>query len=229
LIFPAAFIYSSAVTGRSSITRPQISFAIAGVIFGFLLGFVAAHQLYGGRFSSLAMAGAPETMGGSRSPMPGGAPPGGPAGASEDGAPSMETMNQVKKELEALRKAVEANPRDVAALARLGNLYMDAAMFDRALEYYRRALDVDPGSPDTRTDMGTCLRQLGRHEEALAEFQESLKRDPSHWKSWFNIGIVHLYDRREYVKAEEAFAKVLELNPGAFDMDAVRAEIEKLK
>ena len=50
-----------------SVTKgQQFSFAIAGVIFGIVLGFVAAHQFYGGRMGGVAPAMAPETMGGER-------------------------------------------------------------------------------------------------------------------------------------------------------------------
>lgn len=224
------------MSGTSSITRQHISFAIAGIVFGALLGFVGAHQLYGGRFSGSG--GAPETMGGQRgaptmASSPAG-PEGGGGGASGPGpAPGggdqMAQMEQVKKELAALKQAIEKDPHDVSALGRLGNLYMDAGMYDKAAEYYRDALEVEPGNPDLRTDLGTCLRGMGRVSDALREFQESVSRDPKHWKGWFNIGIVYLYDLDQYQKAEEAFGRALALNPGSFDMNAVRAEIEKVR
>jgi tetratricopeptide repeat protein len=236
LTFARGFIYSARVSSNSTISRQHVSFAIAGIIFGFLIGFVVAHQVYGGRFGTVAAANAPETMGGQRSaPVMAGQPdtaPGAmPGTATGSGAagPGMEQMEQVKRELTALKKAIEEDPKNVAALTRLGNLYMDAGMFDKAVEFYRGALTIEPDNVDLRTDMGTCLRQLGRVREALDEFQASAARDPNHWKSWFNIGIVYLYDLHEFDKAEEAFAKVVALNPGSFDLDAVRAEIEKVR
>ncbi len=211
------------------VTRRQIAFGIAGLIFGTVIGFVAAHEIYVGRGGNPhAAAGAP----------PAGMPPagmgaaGGPGpGAGGTGAPGgdMAMMDQVTRELEALKQAVEANPQDVVALTRLGNLYMDAAMFERAVDFYGKALAVDATLVDVRTDMGTCLRRLGRPEDALKEFRASTDQDPNHWKSWFNIGVVCLYDLGRYDDAEAAFERVLELNPGSFDMGAVRAEIEKLR
>lgn len=219
----------------------QLSFAIAGVIFGVVLGFVAAHQFYGGRTGGVVAATAPETMGGQRGPMSAQAPPAQASPAQPDphagmqgdgsgaGAPSMEMMNKVSQELSALKKALEEDPRNVTVLTRLGNMYMDAGMHDRALNYYVTALEVEPGNVDVRTDMGTCLRQMGRPAEALKTFEESLSRDPNHWKTWFNIGVVSMYDLADYDRALTAFTKVHDLNPGGFDMDAVRAEIDRLK
>lgn len=229
------------MTSNSSISRQHIAFAIAGIIFGFLLGFISAHQFYGGRLGGVASANAPETMGGQRgapviagqepsgmggSQAPGG---GGAPGGPSPGGPSMEQMEQVKKELSALKKAVDEDPRNVVALSRLGNMYMDAGMFDKSIDYYRRALEVEPGNVDIRTDMGTCLREMGKVDEAMQVFRESVSRDPNHWKSWFNIGIVYLYNLDDYAKAEEAFSKAHDLNPKDIDMNAVRAEIEKLR
>ena len=236
MTIPRGFIYPSRVTSNSSISRQHIAFAIAGIIFGFLLGFISAHQVYSGRLGGAASANAPETMGGQRgapvmaeqqpSAM-GGSPAQG--GGADGGGPSMAQMEQVKKELAALKQAVDEDPRNVTALARLGNMYMDAGMFDKSIDYYRRALAVQPDNVDIRTDMGTCLREMGKVQEALQVFRESITRDPGHWKSWFNIGIVYLYNLDDYAKAEEAFSKAHDLNPKDIDMSAVRAEIEKIK
>ena len=222
------FIYPQLMTTVSVTKGQQISFAIAGVIFGFVLGFVVAHQFYGGRMGGVTMAAAPETMGGQRGPVSTAATPADGAAGTGDG-PSMEMMNKVAQELTALKKALEEDPRNVTVLTRLGNMYMDAGKNDRALSYYSTALDVEPDNVDVRTDMGTCLRQMGRPAEALKAFEESLARDPKHWKSWFNIGVVAMYDLGDYDKALNAFTKVHDLNPGGFDMDAVRTEIERLK
>ena len=141
----------------------------------------------------------------------------------------MDMMNKISEELKALKQALEQDPHNVTVLTRLGNIYMDAGMHDRALSYYTTALDVEPGNVDVRTDMGTCLRQMGRPADALKAFEESLSRDPNHWKSWFNIGVVSMYDMGDYDRALAAFTKVHDLNPSGFDMNAVRAEIDRLK
>jgi cytochrome c-type biogenesis protein CcmH/NrfG len=61
--------------------------------------------------------------------------------------------------------------------------------------------------------MGICLRELGRPDEAIQEFRNSLQTDPKHWQSWLNLGIVSLYDKHDAATAASAFGKVEELNP----------------
>ena len=224
-----------------TLTRRHVSFGVAGLVFGAVLGFTAAHQIYVGRRAvpppgmtapADDAAGAAMGMrGASEGPRPAaGGPPGGAAGmAGGGGPPDMAVMEQVRSEIDGLKKTLEANPKDLEALRKLGNLYMDAGMFDRAAQYYGEALAVDATLVDVRTDMGTCLRRMGRPQEALDAFQASVRQDPNHWKGWFNIGVVCLYDLQRYDEAEKAFEQVLALNPGSFDMNAVREEIRRIR
>lgn len=199
--------------------REHISFAVAGVIFGFLLGFVIAHEMYGGRFAAVASgaAGAPAPMG-ARQPPP----------AGDQGADSMGMMDQVTQELNALKRAVQDNPNDTAALGRLGGLYMDAAMYDQAIEYFRRAVETDPADVHMRTEMATAMLMMGKAHEALAEFEDCVELDPDHGKTWYWKGLAHV-EVGEYDEGEASFAKALELMPGAFDIEELRTEIEKIK
>ena len=201
--------------------RGQISFAIAGIIFGFLLGFVVAHEIYGGRFIGVAAV----------APQRGGAPMG--AGSASDfdpaqGAPSMDMMDQVSQELGALKQAIQDNPEDVVALRRLGNLYMDAAMYEQANDYYRSALAVEPEDVHLRTDLATSLLMMGQAREALTELEHCVEHDPEHGKTWYWKGLAHV-ELGEYEEGEAAFVRALELMPGAFQIEELRAEIERVK
>lgn len=48
---------------------------------------------------------------------------------------------------------------------------------DDLVEWYRRMLAVAPRNIQVRTKLGWLLQRLGRHQEALAEWQEVLKID----------------------------------------------------
>jgi hypothetical protein len=215
--------------------KGQVSFAVAGLIFGFLVGFVVAHQIYVGRgVPAFQHPPVPGGMAGSAPPMGaggGGARSGATSGgaAPEGGAPDMATMEAVQREIAAHKKTLESDPRNLEALTHLGNLYFDAGMFDGAIEYYGRALDVEPGNVMVRTDLGTSLRRSGQPERAMREFEAAVQADPNHWRGWFNIGVVALYDLGQYERAEEAFGKVDALNPGSIDMTALQEEIRRVR
>jgi cytochrome c-type biogenesis protein CcmH/NrfG len=65
---------------------------------------------------------------------------GGSAAVAEDATPPA----PIQRLLTELKTRVARNPRDVAALVGLGDLYAAAGKFPQARPYYERALVVDP-------------------------------------------------------------------------------------
>jgi tetratricopeptide (TPR) repeat protein len=114
-------------------------------------------------------------------------------------------------------------------LTHLGNFFQDAGKYEQAIEYYRRALAVRPKVVDTRTDMGICLRELGKPDEAIAEFRHSLEDDPQHWQTWLNLAIVSLYDKRDPAAAATALGRVEALNPTHPGLPALREAIKQAR
>jgi Flp pilus assembly protein TadD len=96
----------------------------------------------------------------------------------------------VLAELSALRARVKANPGDLAAIVGLADMYFDAGKFDQAAAYARRALALDPGNPDVRTDYATALHQTGHDLEALAQLDTVLAQRPKFVQALFNRGVV---------------------------------------
>jgi len=215
------------VTAPDNLLRKQISFGVAGIIFGFLLGFVVSHEMQGGR-AARAGAAPPQAQAGPG--MGGGARGGDAAPNAGQGQmpPGGAGMEQVTQELNALRTLLKDDPKNVQALLRLGSLYMDAAMYDKALEQLRLAVSAAPDDVHVRTEMATALLMTGETDAALTELEACLRTDPGHSKTWYSLGFAYV-QKGEYDKGEKAFGKALELTPGAFDMEALRAEIQRLK
>lgn len=187
------------------------------MIFGGLLGFVIAHQIYAGRTAPV-MPPPPAAAAGPARPGP----------ADPHQGTSEGTMDSLTQELQALKQAVQEDPSNVGALDRLAELYMEAAMYDQAAGFLRQALEVDEEDVHVRTDLATCLLMQGKGSEAVAEFERAVQSDPGHGRTWYGLGFAYV-ETAQYDKGEEAFEKALELNPGSFDLEAMRAEIEKLK
>ena len=195
--------------------RENASFLLGGIFFGFLVGFSLAYFVYHEATASQPSAAmqaplnASDPMGaGSGGAQPAGAPAGG-----GQGQPSAQAMEQVQREIGALRQALQQNPKDAKAQGRLGDLFYDAGMFDKARDYYVQSLQNEPNNPNISTDLGICYQRLGQPDEAIKQFRHSLEIDPRHWQSWLNLGIVSLFDKNDIKTAEESFAKVKELNP----------------
>ncbi len=61
--------------------------------------------------------------------------------------------------------------------------------FDRALEAYQRALDIDPSSISALVNMGVVLQKLGRTDDAMKQFELAVERLPDHVLPRFNLGL----------------------------------------
>jgi tetratricopeptide (TPR) repeat protein len=72
---------------------------------------------------------------------------------------------------------------------------------------------MNPSDINVSTDLGTALWYSGRADEALAQYDRSLKLDPKHAQTLFNAGIVHADGRRDYVRAVAAWELLLQSNP----------------
>ncbi len=175
--------------------RDQLAFLLAGLAFGFLLGF-------GVFFATSNAPQAPTSSARVASDVPS---PAGPAAPTEvaggGGAPMM-------AEIGALKQRVAADPKDVAALTRLGNLFQDVQMWPQALEWYDRALQARPDDPDLLTDSGVCLQASGKLEESLERFRRAFEGHPRHWQSMYNFVVVAGLKLGRYADADSVLRRL---------------------
>ena len=59
-----------------------------------------------------------------------------------------------------------------------GKYFLENGDFDKSLEFFEQALLIDPKNPDLWNYKGIALRSLGRYEESMDCFNNSLKLDP---------------------------------------------------
>jgi tetratricopeptide (TPR) repeat protein len=153
----------------------------------------------------------------------------GPAAATQTvpAAPSAGSPTHSAEALEPmaapLLMAVKADPKNVAALVQLGNLYYDNHVYPQAIEYYARALEMKPDDANVRTDLGTAYWYSGFPEKAIVEYEKSLKVQPGHAHTLFNMGIVRMEGLKDPAGAIAAWEKLLAANPGYPEKDRVRA------
>src|SRR5262245_32685187 len=129
--------------------REPIVFAVLGIVFGFVLGYMVAS------WDAPRAAPVVASGGGPSSPGPGLAPPAG--GAATRGAAPATPAAIDPNELKALESLAARDPRSVAARVELGNLLMDHARYDEAARWYREALKLSPEQTDVIVDLGACL------------------------------------------------------------------------
>lgn len=118
-------------------------------------------------------------------------------------------------------------PNDPDLLVKLGNLYYDAQAYPQAIDYYRKALAIQPSNPDVRTDMGTAIWYSGDADGALKEFQTSLSYNPTHNATLFNRGVVLWQGKHDAKDAIASWQQLLKVNPNYPDRQKVEAMIQQ--
>jgi TolB-like protein len=124
----------------------------------------------------------------------------------------------------AARKAVELNPDDSSAHHALAiTLAWSDWEWNAAEKEFRRALELDPNSPDVHAYYSHLLAHLGRTTEALAQMERALELDPLNPLLHALYGVVLNYARR-YDDAVAQFRKTLQAEPGHPIAQAVIAD-----
>ncbi len=201
-----------------TLKKEQFFFLIGGFAFGVLVGF-GLFRIYEDRplLDAAAATQGIAAPGGPRAPGQS-APPQGGGGAS----PMVGQINELKKRL-------EANPKDGAAAATLGNTYYEVSMWEQALQFYEIALSIEPDNPDWLTDSGNVYRELGQHDRALDSFRRAHELHPDHWQSLFNTVVVAAFDLQQMELADAALAKLEQLDPAPAQLPQLKQALTEFR
>ena len=187
-----------------------IAFAIAGIAFGLIAGWIIGSQ-------QATRTAAPPAAVQSAS-----APP--PAGADTTRAAILN-----EEQVKALTSIAEREPSNTKARVDLGNMYFDAERYDEAIKWYSDALKLNPNDVNVSTDLGVAYYYTNRPDEALTQFDHSLKVDPKHAKTLLNQGIVRAFGKQDLDGATASWEQVLQVSPTGPEADAARGALESMR
>ena len=84
---------------------------------------------------------------------------------------AMDSRRNFRRQLEASM----VNPHDADAHYQLGLIYMQRRQFGEAEASFRRAAQIQPEEAESRLQLGRAVRALGKHAEALPQFQAAVQ------------------------------------------------------
>jgi tetratricopeptide (TPR) repeat protein len=136
-------------------------------------------------------------------------------------------IDEMEYQIGLLEDSLEKAPDNLYLRTQLGNSYYQLGMFydadenqeeskasfSKAMDYYGRALEIDPDDVNVRVDRAVSAYWSENNDIAEEEFEQSIEIDPTHAKAYFNYGIFLLFERNNAGKAIEKWNKVVELNP----------------
>ena len=187
----------------------SIVFAIAGMCFGIILGWVIGTQQATRRTGAVVQ-------------MQSGAAQGATQQASGTRQPP--ALDEAK--VQGLMTIIKSDPKNAGAHVQLGNTYFDAERYADAIKWYEESLKLDPKNVDASTDLGVSYYYSSRTDEALKQFDYSLKLNPTHAKTLLNQGIVLAFGKRDLKGATDAWEKVVQLAPNSPEAQAAKQGLQ---
>lgn len=156
------------------------------------------------------------------SPTPSGFAPGPPPQQAQQ--PQVD-MVKLQRDIAQLEQIAKSDPGNYQAWKKLGDNYFDMGEQRKSVAAYLKALAIDDSDPNVLTDLGVMYRQLGEYSTALENFQTAAEKDPRHAISRLNIGVVYVYDLKDYAKGIAAWEDFLRVEPNGARADSVRQQM----
>lgn len=179
-----------------------------GLLVGFVAGFLVAYLM-----TVDTMVGRP-ALPASPAPAAAGAP-----------APAADPHVDVRDMLAELNRSLEENPEDVKVLAQLAEIYMQAGMPDKALEFLDRIDAVDPGLFQTELLRAMALESSGRDDEFADLVLRMTTLFADRWESHYLLA-AHLVSHHHEDGDAERIRQVLARAREALDrLDALRPDL----
>ena len=188
----------------------NIVFAVAGVMFGLIAGWIIGAQQANPR-------------------VPAAAAPAASSAAPASGGSTGRTAALDESQVRALKNVADRETSNPAPRTQLANLYFDAERYDEAIKWYEQAIALLPNDPNVSTDLGVCYYYTNQPDKALAQFAHSLKLDPKHTKTLLNVGIVKAFGKQDLEGAAQAWDQVIQLAPDSPEGQAAKRALDSLR
>jgi tetratricopeptide (TPR) repeat protein len=166
--------------------------------------------------------------------------------AQEGGGPGgTELSPRYAQESQQLESALKDDPKNTALLIKIGNLYYDWGQEEanakgqtaqpgdkwvRAVEYYKRALEIQPGDVNVRVDMANLLRFMDKTDEAIAQYRQAIKDDPKHPQARINLILaLGSQQKKDYKGAISEYEALLKAIPEQKDNTDLKQEVDAIR
>ena len=115
--------------------------------------------------------------------------------------------------IQCFRQAIDIDPKNSVPWNNLGYAYKKLGSYDKAIEYYQKAIEVEPGEAATPlANLASVQNHYGNHAKAIEYCQRAISIDSKNLTAWNNMGFAYdALGNKE--KAIECYRKAVALNP----------------
>jgi tetratricopeptide (TPR) repeat protein len=120
-----------------------------------------------------------------------------------------------KNETSILSQILKNNPKNPVAVMRLGNIYYEKGLYNKALGIFNTLLVKNPYSWQAYNQIGNIYRELGQFDKALEAYNKSIEINPKDEIPYVNIGLIY-EAQNKYKEAMEIFIRGLKIEPDSW-------------
>ncbi len=133
-----------------------------------------------------------------------------------------------QKQYDQIKAMLEENPNGVEENIHMGNFLFDHERYSEAMEYYQKALSLDPRNTAVIVDLGVCYFNLGQFDEAEAQFKKALEIDDKQPNALYNLGVVYA-QRGDMDAMMNVWHKLIEVAPNSGPAQTAKQMIEQVQ
>ena len=108
----------------------------------------------------------------------------------------------------------------------LGDVYARQGDMQKAVEEFKKAIEINPNYADAHHNLGNTYQQMGQLDLAIENYQTALSINPNLWQSYQNLAAIY-FNQGQFDLAEENMKKALEVNPGDQNLQSALKYIQE--
>jgi tetratricopeptide (TPR) repeat protein len=136
-------------------------------------------------------------------------------------------IDEAMRQYQAVVDRTSANPLDKEITARamtgVGECFFEKGDRERAIQYWKLAVEKSPTSEIVAANLGAVLFSIGKVDEAIRYYLTAIEIAPRRGDIRLKLAFVYL-NKGDYDKARASLSEVIELQPGS----ALAAQAKKL-
>jgi tetratricopeptide (TPR) repeat protein len=194
--------------------RENLLFAIIGVLFGFIVGFMFASSM-----SQRATNGSPASMT-ANGPLP--------ADHPSVGANAPANPQAMQQEVTASIEKARNEPQNFEAQLKAAELYYQIQRFDQSIEYLLKANQLKPDVYQTIVNLGLVNLDAGKYDAAEKWYRAAMQKKPGEATVLAGLSAATL-GKGDAKAAEQAIAQLEKADPNNEDLPHFRDQLASLK
>lgn len=194
--------------------RENLLFAIIGILFGFIVGFMFA--------STMSQRSAPVTPGAvaANGALPADHPPVGANAPANPQAMQAEVTASIEK--------ARNEPKNFEAQVKAAELYYQIQRFDQSIEYLLKANQLRPDDFQTIVNLGLVNLDAGKYDAAEKWYRAAMVKKPDEVTVLAGLSAATL-GKGDAKAAEQAIAQLEKADPSNEDLPRFRDQLAALK